>query len=95
MYEKKLREEILKKYWSGIPTSDLAKEYDISYKTIYTWNYNINHCQMVGKKGRPKKGELTREDYIIPNIATPHAISKGILMCFILYNLNNKMILPL
>lgn len=62
-YTPELREEILKKYWSGIPASDLAKEYNISSKTIYTWNYNINHCRMGGKRGRPKKGELTKEDY--------------------------------
>ena len=62
-YSPELRDEILKKYWAGIPVSELAKEYNISKNTIKTWNYNIKHCRMGKKRGRPKNGELTKEDY--------------------------------
>ena len=62
-YSPELREEILKKYWSGIPVSDLVREYSVSDNTIRMWNYNIKHYRVGGKRGRPKKGELTKEDY--------------------------------
>ena len=62
-YSPELREEILKKYWSGIPISDLVREYDVSDNTIRMWNYNIKHNRVGGKRGRPKSGELTKEDY--------------------------------
>ena len=62
-YSPELREEILKKYWSGIPMSDLVREYSVSDNTIRTWNYNIKHLRIGEKRGRPKRGELTKEDY--------------------------------
>jgi len=62
-YSPEFREEILKKYWSGVSASSLSKEYNISANTIKMWNYNIKHCRTGGKKGRPKKDELTKEDY--------------------------------
>ena len=62
-YSPELREEILKKYWSGIPMSDLVREYSVSDNTIRMWNYNIKHLRVGKKRGRPKQGELTKEDY--------------------------------
>ena len=62
-YSPELREEILKEYWSGIPISDLIREYSVPKNTIHMWGYNIKHNRIGGKKGRPKKGELTKEDY--------------------------------
>lgn len=62
-YSPELKEEILKKYWSGIPISDLVREYSVSDNTIRMWNYNIKHNRIGGKRGRPKNGELTKEDY--------------------------------
>ena len=62
-YSPELREKILKKYWSGSSASDLAKEYGVPVDTIYMWNYNIKHLRVGKKRGRPKQGELTKEDY--------------------------------
>lgn len=62
-YSSKLREEILKKYWNGETASDLASEYDVPANTIHMWNYNVKHLRVGKKRGRPKQGELTKEDY--------------------------------
>jgi transposase-like protein len=58
-----LKEEILKKYFEGFSSYELAKEYSISENTIRMWSYNLRHSKVGGKKGRPKTKELTKEDY--------------------------------
>ena len=62
-YSSKLREEILKKYLNGDTATNLAKEYDVPVGTIYMWDYNVKHLRIGKKRGRPKQGELTKEDY--------------------------------
>ena len=62
-YSPELREEILKKYWNGEIATDLASEYDVPVNTIYMWDYNVKHLRVGKKRGRPKHGELTKEDY--------------------------------
>jgi len=62
-YSSELREEILKKYWNDEIATNLAKEYDIPVDTIYMWDYNVKHLRVGKKRGRPKQGELTKEDY--------------------------------
>ena len=62
-YSSELREEILKKYWNGEIATNLAKEYDVPVDTIYMWDYNVKHLRTGKKRGRPKQGELTKEDY--------------------------------
>ena len=62
-YSPELKEEILKKYWSGVSAHFLSVEYGIPQGTIEMWNYNIKHLRVGKKRGRPKQGELTKEDY--------------------------------
>ena len=62
-YSAEFRKEILNKYWNGSLASDLANEYNVPVGTIYMWSYNIKHLRFGKKRGRPKQGELTKEDY--------------------------------
>jgi len=67
-YTIELRNEIVEKYNSGIPNSQLAKEYNIPVKTIKNWEYklkNLDKYPGLGRKrtGRPKEKDLTKEDY--------------------------------
>ena len=62
-YSIELKEEILKKYWSGSLASVLAKEYGVPVNTIYTWNHDVKYLRNGNKRGRPKINNLTLEDY--------------------------------
>ena len=56
-YSKELKEEIISKYLSGNGTArSLAKEYNISFKSIDTMIYRYNHPELSksNKVGRPK-----------------------------------------
>ncbi len=59
-YSKELKEEIVNRYLNNEGSSrSLAKEYNISYKSIDTIIYRHNHPELISsvKCGRPKKEE--------------------------------------
>ena len=62
-YSPELKEEILKKYLSGIPAHSLSIEYNVPQGTIEMWNYNIKHGRTGRKPGRQKEKNLRLEDY--------------------------------
>ena len=67
-YSDDFKKEIIDKYVSGIPSSRLAKEYNIPQKTIRTWKRKyITHPDLYPglgqKRGRLKKSSLTKEDW--------------------------------
>ena len=62
-YSIELKEEILRKYWSGTPARCLSIEYNIPQGTIEMWNYNLKHGRGGRKRGRQKEKNLTLEDY--------------------------------
>ena len=65
-YSEELKQEIIQKYLGGKGSArSLAKEYNVSYKTIDTMIYRYKHPELItGKKrGRPKEKELTKEDW--------------------------------
>ena len=57
--------EILQRYINGESGYQLAKEYDIPVSTIKTWKTKVDHPELCSgnERGRPKKSELTKEDY--------------------------------
>lgn len=60
------RTEIVGKYLSGkYGYKSLAKEYDISWKTVESMvrKYKRTGTTIAGQKGRPKEKDLTKEDY--------------------------------
>ena len=62
-YYPELREEILRKYWSGESAHCLSVQYNIPQGTIEMWNYNLRHGKTGGRPGRQKSKNLTLEDY--------------------------------
>ena len=67
-YSDELRNEIISKYISGIPSSRLEKEYNIPQKTIRNWKRKyISHPELYpglgNKRGRPSENNLTKEDW--------------------------------
>ena len=62
-YTAEEKDEILKKYLSGVYASCLSKEYGISQNTIRMWSYNLKHGKGGRPRGRPKQTELSKEDY--------------------------------
>ena len=66
-YSEKLKEEIIKKYLSGISSTILSKEYKVPKGTIKTWSMKIMHPEKYinqgQKRGRPSKKNLTKEDW--------------------------------
>ena len=67
-YSNDLRNEIINKYISGIPSSRLEEEYNIPQKTIRGWKRKyIIHPELYPNagqgSGRPKEKDLTKEDY--------------------------------
>ena len=69
-YDPKIKEQILKEYFSGkaLPTS-LSSKYDLSVATIWNWirktkhDINVKIDHRIGGSGRPKSKNLTLEDY--------------------------------
>lgn len=60
------KEEVLAKYIEGYSTRYLEEIYGISRKTIETWKQKVLHPEKymkLGKRGRPKEKDLTKEDY--------------------------------
>ena len=67
-YSDELRNEIISKYISGIPSSRLEKEYNIRKKTIRNWKRKyISHPELYpglgNKRGRINQSNLTKEDW--------------------------------
>ena len=64
-YTEKEKEEIIRKYESGISGYYLAKEYGIPVGTIKNWKSKIDNPELItgNKRGRPKEAELTKENY--------------------------------
>ena len=60
------KEEIVKKYLEGYSSKYLEKEYGVSCNTIQTWGKIAkwpDKYQKLGKRGRPKEKNLTKEDW--------------------------------
>ena len=60
------KEEVLAKYIEGYSAKYLEEIYGISRKTIETWKQKVLHPEKymnIGKRGRPKEKDLTKEDY--------------------------------
>ena len=60
------KEEVLAKYIEGYSARHLEEIYGISRKTIETWKQKVLHPEKymkLGKRGRPKEKDLTKEDY--------------------------------
>lgn len=60
------KEEVLAKYIEGYSARYLEEIYGISRKTIETWKQKVLHPEKymkLGKRGRPKEKDLTKEDY--------------------------------
>ena len=59
------RTEIVGKYLKGNTYERIAKEYDISWKTVESMvrKYRKTGTTIIEKRGRPKEKDLTKEDY--------------------------------
>lgn len=59
------RTEIVGKYLKGNTYERIAKEYDISWKTVESMvrKYRKTGTTIIEKRGRPKEKNLTKEDY--------------------------------
>ena len=67
-YSDDLRNEVLNKYISGIPSSRLEQEYKITQRTIRNWKRKYySHPELfpgLGQKRGPiKESNLTKEDW--------------------------------
>lgn len=67
-YSNNLKEEIINELLDGKSYTELSRKYDVSAKTISTWQQKLRHPEKYtgnGRKikGRPKEIDLTREDY--------------------------------
>ena len=61
-----IKEIILDRYLKGESSVSLGKEFEISQNTIQTWGKKIKYPDKylkLGKRGRTKEKELTKEDY--------------------------------
>ena len=63
-YTQQEKEEYVRMYQEGKPSSYFERELGISANTIRMWQYKVNHPELNNgnKKGRQKKN-LTKEDY--------------------------------
>mgnify|MGYP004499140351 FL=1 len=59
------RTEIVGKYLKGSTYERIAKEYDISWKTVESMvrKYRKTGTTIIEKRGRPKEKDLTKDDY--------------------------------
>ena len=69
-YSPEIKEKILKEYFAGNGGSKyLAKQYDISYRTIDGWirktklDVDVRIDHRPGRSGKQKSNDLTLEDY--------------------------------
>ena len=65
-YSSDIKKIILDRYLKGESSVSLGKEFGISQNTIQTWGKQIKwpeKYKKLGKCGRPKEKDLTKEDY--------------------------------
>ena len=67
-YSHILKEKIINELLNGKSYTELSRKYDVSKKTISTWQQKLRHPEKYpgyGRKrhGRPKEKDLTKEDY--------------------------------
>ena len=65
-YSSDIKKIILDRYLKGESSVSLGKEFGISQNTIQTWGKQIKwpeKYKKLGKHGRPKEKDLTKEDY--------------------------------
>lgn len=66
-YSNDLKKEIINELLSGKSYTELSRRYDVSAKTISTWQQKLRHPEKYPghgqKRGQPKESELTKEDY--------------------------------
>ncbi len=67
-YSNNLKEEIINELLDGKSYTELSRKYDVSAKTISTWQQKLRHPEKYPgygckRKGRPKEKNLTKEDY--------------------------------
>ena len=65
-HNSEVKEIILDRYLNGESSVSLGKEFGISQNTIQTWGKKRKwpeKYQKLGKRGRPKEKELTKEDW--------------------------------
>jgi transposase-like protein len=67
-YSNNLKEEIINELLDGKSYTELSRKYDVSAKTISTWQQKLRHPEKYPgygrkKNGRPKEKDLTKEDY--------------------------------
>lgn len=63
-----IKKEIVDKYFSGVSSTFLSKEYNIPKGTIKTWAGKLRKTgsldnDIYHKRGRSKEKDLTKEDY--------------------------------
>ena len=63
VYPGELKEEILKKYLSGVSAGVLAEQYGVPRGTIKTWKRGLERGMAGSSRGRPRSKGLTAEDY--------------------------------
>ena len=66
-YSKKIKELVIEELKSGKSYTELSRTYNISAKTISTWQQKLRHPELYPgqglKRGRQKEKDLTTEDY--------------------------------
>ena len=67
-YSDVLKEKIINELLNGKSYTELSRKYDVSKKTISTWQQKLRHPEKYpgyGRKrhGRLKEKDLTKEDY--------------------------------
>ena len=67
-YSNNLKEEIINELLDGKSYTELSRKYDVSAKTISTWQQKLKHPEKYPgygrkRKGRTKETDLSREDY--------------------------------
>ena len=64
-YTQQEKEEYVRMYQEGKPSSYFERELGISANTIRMWQYKVNHPELNNgnKRGRKKESNLTKEDW--------------------------------
>ncbi|MEG1648213.1 MAG: hypothetical protein RR325_05590 [Bacilli bacterium] len=64
-YSSAEKEEYIKMYQNGKPSSYFERELGISANTIRMWKYKLDHPEKISglKRDKQKEKDLTKEDY--------------------------------
>ena len=64
-YSSAEKEEYVKMYQNGKPSSYFERELGISANNIRMWKYKLDHPEKISglRRGRQKEKDLTKEDY--------------------------------